>query len=338
MQRAEACGFDDLASPRTDYTSGVLDQVRLFTELADARRVLIAGAGGGYDVYAGIPLYAALRRRGCEVFLGNLSFTELGAVQGERLTEASVEVGPDTPGPDSYFPERSLARFLASRNLGTRVFAFEKCGVVPLREAYERLVEELQIDALVLVDGGTDILMRGDEHGLGTPVEDMTSLAATRTLDLPVKSVCSIGFGIDTYHGVRHTQFLENVASLSRTGGFWGSFSVTPGMTESRLYLDAVNHAAGETERASIVNGSLADAVEGSYGDVHRYPERTRGSTLWVNPLMAIYWSFDLNQVADASLYLDDLEGTQGVWDVQLRIRAARHRLARRDGPLDIPS
>lgn len=316
----------------------MLDQVRLFTELADARRVLIAGAGGGYDIYAGIPLYAALRRRGCEVFLGNLSFTDLGAVRGERPTAASVEVQPDTPGPDSYFPERSLARFLESRSLGTRVFAFENCGVAPLREAYEHLVRELKIDALLLVDGGTDILMRGDEQGLGTPTEDMTSLAAARTLDLAVKSICSVGFGIDTYHGVRHAQFLENVATLSRTGGFWGSFSMTAGMAESRLYLDAVDHAASETGRASIVNGSLAAAVEGSYGDIHRYPERTRGSTLWINPLMAIYWTFDLNQVADASLYLDDLEGTQGVWDVQLRIEAARHRLARRDGPVDIPS
>ncbi len=95
-----------------DYTRGALDQVRLFTELEDARRILIAGAGGGYDVYAGIPLYAALRRRGGEVFLGNLSFTDLHAVQGARVTKASVEVGPDTPGPDSYFPERSLARFI----------------------------------------------------------------------------------------------------------------------------------------------------------------------------------------------------------------------------------
>ncbi|MFF7988525.1 hypothetical protein ACFZDG_01885 [Kitasatospora xanthocidica] len=36
--------------------------------------------------------------------------------------------------------------------------------------------------AVLLVDGGTDILMRGDEAGLGTPEEDMASLAAVAGL------------------------------------------------------------------------------------------------------------------------------------------------------------
>ena len=319
------------------YPARMLDQVRLFTELESAERILLAGAGGGYDVYAGVPLYAALRRRGHEVFLGNLSFTHLSSVQGTRLTDACVEIEADTPGPDAYFPERSLARFLAQQDMPTRVFAFEKQGVVPVREAYRRLIDELELDAIVLVDGGTDILMRGDEQGLGTPTEDMTSLAAVRPLEVERKAVCCIGFGIDTFHGVRHTQFLENVADLSTRDGFWGSFCVVPNTAEARLYLGAVDHAATQTRRASIVNGSIASAVEGTYGNVHRYPERTRGSTLWINPLMSMYWAFGLEQVADANLYLDELEGTKGVWDVQLVIEAVRHRLPRRDGPVDIP-
>lgn len=315
----------------------MLDQVRLFAELQAAKRVLIAGAGGGFDVYAGLPLYAALRRRGHEVFLGNLSFTHLASVQGRRLTPACVEVEPETPGPEGYFPERSLARFLARRQLGTRVFAFEKRGVVPVRAAYASLVEELDLDAIVLVDGGTDILMRGDEQGLGTPTEDMTSLAAVRGLEVAHKAVCCIGFGIDAFHGVRHTQFLENVADLSKSGGFWGSFSVVPHTSEADFYLAAVDHAATETRRSSIVNGSISTAVEGRYGDVHRYPQRTAGSTLWINPLMAMYWTFALESVAAANLYLDELDGTHGVWDVQLVIESARHRLPRRTGPVDIP-
>lgn len=315
----------------------MLDTVRLFSELDGATRVLVAGAGGGFDVYGAVPLYAALRRRGLDVVFGSLSFTNLAEVRGRRPTAACVEVEPETPGPDAYFPERSLARFFAQRGLDARVFAFEKAGVVQLREAYAQLIEELELDALVLVDGGTDILMRGDEHGLGTPVEDMTSLAAAADLELPRKSVCCIGFGIDAFHGVRHTQFLENVAALSKSGGFWGCVSVLPGSDEGRLYLDAVNHAAGETQRRSIVHGSVADAVEGAYGDVHRYPERTKGSTLWINPLMAMYWTFNLDAVASANLYLGDLAKTASVWDVQLAIEAARNRLPRRGGPLDIP-
>ncbi len=47
------------------------------------------------------------------------------------------------------------------------------------------------------MDGGTDILMRGDESGLGTPEEDMASLAAVHGLDVPEKIVVCAGFGVD---------------------------------------------------------------------------------------------------------------------------------------------
>ncbi len=315
----------------------MLDRVRLFSELEDSRRILIAGAGGGFDVYAGVPLYAALRRRGCEVFFGNLTFTHLGAVKAETLTPACMEISATTRGPDGYFPERSLAAFLSAQGLGTRVFAFDNAGVVAVREAYAHLVDELQLDTIVLVDGGTDILMRGDEQGLGTPGEDMTSLAAVARVDVARKVVCCLGFGVDAFHGVHHAQFLENVASLSRRDGYWGAFAVTADMPEAQLYLAAVAHAAEQTKRRSIVNGSIADAIEGKYGDVHRHPERTRNSTLWINPLMAMYWSFDLAAVVVEHLYLDDLMDATSASEVFARISAARYRIPRREGPLQIP-
>ena len=37
-----------------------LSEPAFFTRLKPARRVLIAGAGGGFDVYAGLPLAVAL--------------------------------------------------------------------------------------------------------------------------------------------------------------------------------------------------------------------------------------------------------------------------------------
>ena len=40
--------------------------------------VLIVGAGGGFDIFAGLPLFAALRAAGKKVTLANLSFTYLG--------------------------------------------------------------------------------------------------------------------------------------------------------------------------------------------------------------------------------------------------------------------
>ncbi|MGN9807137.1 DUF1152 domain-containing protein, partial [Micromonospora sp. L32] len=191
----------------------------LFAALAPARNILIAGAGGGFDVYAGLPLAFALWRGGAQVHLASLSFSELELIDRDAwVAEHVAAVQPDTTSPDWYFPERTLARWLATQGLPSTVYAFPPLGVQPLRAAYRHLVDQLDIDAVVLVDGGTDVLLRGDESDLGTPVEDITSLAAVAALDVPVKLVTSLGFGIDAYDGVNHVQVLENLAALDRHG------------------------------------------------------------------------------------------------------------------------
>ena len=61
-----------------------------FTALEPCRRVLLAGAGGGFDIFCGLPLYFGLRGAGKEVFLANLSFTRLEDSTGRRLTSLST--------------------------------------------------------------------------------------------------------------------------------------------------------------------------------------------------------------------------------------------------------
>ncbi|MET7458320.1 hypothetical protein ABZT03_42140 [Streptomyces sp. NPDC005574] len=39
----------------------------LFTRLADAERILVAGAGGGFDIYSGLPLALSLLHQGKQV-------------------------------------------------------------------------------------------------------------------------------------------------------------------------------------------------------------------------------------------------------------------------------
>jgi len=284
--------------------------------------VLIAGAGGGFDVFAGLPLFFALANAGKRVALANLSFTYLGGTNATLLADGLWRAGPATQGEPQYFPEKYLAEFLARKGYARDIYCFEKRGVRPLRGAYRQLTEELGVDAVVLVDGGTDILMRGDEAGLGTPEEDMTSLAAVHGLDVPIKLVTCLGFGIDAFHGVCHAHFLENVAALARDGGYLGTHSLHLGMPEVKLFAEAVEYAHERMpERQSIVNGSILSALEGRFGDFHR-TDRTRSSELFINPLMTLYWHFELGAVAARSLYLQTLERTESIFDVQAKIEA----------------
>ena len=81
---------------------------------------------------------------------------------------------------------------------------------------------------------------------------------------------------------------------------------------------------------AYIVNTGNAAAMVGAVGDVHR-TERTRTSEVFRNPLKAMYWGVELAGLVDHNLYLDALEATETVWDVQLAIEAYRAGLALRD-------
>ena len=303
-----------------------------FQALASAERILIAGAGGGFDVYAGLPLALSLSSVGKQVFLANLSFSDLRVLHPEPwLDDQIAAVGPDPTGVAGYFPERTLATWLAANGFPATVYAFPKTGVLPLRAAYQILIEQLALDAIVLVDGGTDILCRGDESGLGTPVEDMTSLAAVNGLtEVPVRLVASIGFGIDAYHGVNHVQVLENIADLDREGAYLGVFSATSRSPEAVLYREAVAHAQVTTPMwPSIVNGQIAAALRGEIGDV-RFTRRTANSPLFVNPLMAIYFTVDLDALAARCLYLDRIEHTVGMRQVWTRIEQYRDDISPR--------
>jgi hypothetical protein len=303
----------------------------LFAALAPARRVLIAGAGGGFDIYAGLPLAFALRAAGKEVHLANLSFSELELIGRDSwVHDHVVAVTPETTSPDWYFPEGTLARWLAAHDQPSTVYAFPPLGVQTLREAYQYLIELLGIDAIVLVDGGTDILCRGDENSLGTPVEDLTSVAAVTALDVPVKLVTCLGFGIDAYHGVNHVQVLENLAALDREGGYLGALSIPGSSREAVLYRDAVADAQTNTpDRPSIVNGQIAAAISGQFGDV-QFTRRTSGSALFVNPLMAVYFTVDVDKLAARCLYLDRIENTIGRRQVITRIEAFRNEVSTR--------
>jgi hypothetical protein len=79
----------------------------------------------------------------------------------------------------------------------------------------------------------------------------------------------------------------------------------------------------------SIVNGRVVSAIEERLGDYHRNP-RPRSSTLFINPLMSLLWTFDLAAVVRRNLYLDPLADTQTSWDILLTIERFSETVRRR--------
>jgi hypothetical protein len=314
----------------------MLDQ-QLLKELAGARRVLIAGAGGGFDLFSGLPLAFALESAGKEVALASQSFTYLGGADAAHLGSGLYEVTARSQGQRDYFPERHLADWFSARGRELSIYCFDRLGVRPATQAWRILAERTAPDAVILVDGGTDSLMRGDEAGLGTPVEDITSILAANALThIARRYLVCLGFGVDAFHGVCHAHFLENVAALARADAFLGAFSITRDMPEAKLFAEATEFVQARTPgRESIVCASVLSAIDGQYGNHHRLA-RTRASTLWINPLMSFYWAFRLDAVATRILYADAIRETEHAHEVGALIEAFRNSCKIRDA-VDIP-
>lgn len=107
-------------------------QLPFFEAIADAETILIAGAGGGFDIFSGLPLYFGLRRMGKTVHLANLSFSRLYASNGKRLGTALVEITARTEGFERYFPELHLARWLAAQGEPDTIYGIDREGVKPV--------------------------------------------------------------------------------------------------------------------------------------------------------------------------------------------------------------
>ena len=295
-----------------------LNQSPFLQQLTEAETILIAGAGGGFDIYAGLPIILYLNSLGKQVIIANYSFTWLEETSATEYFPHCYEIkGTDHDRSGrGYFPERLLKSWLTTKGMDLPVFAFPRVGAKPLTSAYDYLVKRFSVDTIVLVDGGTDALMFGDEAGLGTPQEDACSVAAVTAQEVERALLVCVGFGIDAYHGVSHYRYLENVADCIRGGAFFGTWHLLQEMPEATAYREAVDYANDRMRgMESIVSNSIISALVGESGDFHR-TRRTAGSELFINPLMTLYWCFEANYVAGRIGYLAALRSTDTIGEV----------------------
>jgi hypothetical protein len=133
--------------------------------LKSSRRILIAGAGGGYDFFSGLPLYFALQSAGYQPFIANLTFTSTSVLAntsgtvfgGTREDPYCVEVSAKSTSlngtgnfkDEGYYPERELSLwFQREEKHDVPIYTIVRRGVQQLTEAYTRLAAHLKLDAI----------------------------------------------------------------------------------------------------------------------------------------------------------------------------------------------
>jgi hypothetical protein len=312
--------------------------IPILNELSKCKNLLIAGMGGGFDIFCGLPIYFELKKRGQNVHLANFSFADIeNARHGVRLSPTLVGITFDPQELYPYFPEFYLAEwFKTNLQQDVVVWCFQKTGAYPLTENYHRLVEHLSIDGILLVDGGVDSLMRGNEAEKWTLIEDATSLFAVNELS-QVKNrflVCT-AFGVE--QDVTYAHVFENIAGITQDGGFLGVCSLTPSMQAYQDFESAVLHVQGKPfHDPSVINSSIISAVRGNYGDYH-LTEKTKGSQLWISPLMPLYWFFDFDVVVKRNLFLSQLRGTMTFRDALNRVLEFGRHIEKNRSQTNVP-
>lgn len=303
----------------------------IFDLISNCQSLLIAGMGGGFDIFCGLPLYFALKERGLNVHLANYSFSEFDRLkESTRLTESLVGVNANSESPNHYFPELYLAEWFRHKyHEDVTIWCFEKTGVRPLIENYRALIAHLNVDAILLVDGGVDSLLRGDEAEIGTLLEDTVSLIAVGELsEIPKRIVACIGMGAELEISYAHV--FENIAKLVELEAALGSCSLIRQMPVYQQYEDAVLFVQSRPgQEPSVINSSVISAAQGKYGNYH-LTGKTSGSRLLISPLMSIYWFFELPAIARRNQLYSHMSYTDTMTDAYRGLLQGRRSLTKR--------
>ncbi len=281
------------------------------------KTVMLCGCGGGFDFVHSLTLYPQLRQLGKSIVIGSYSFGDPEKITGETeivFSESDVvvkRVTAETTADPYYGPEVHVCSFLDSQYPESAphfVYAYyARAFTVPLlTRLYEGLIREHSVDALVIVDGGSDSLMAGDEEGLGDPIEDAVSVTTVAGLDhLKAKILVSIGLGTDRYNHVSDVASLRAVAELTRRGGFLGCASLEPSNPCFVFYRKCLEHIYEHQGFRSVLAGTIVSAAEGRFGmesPSPLVPNSVKPGELFLWPLMAVLWAFDVERVSERSL------------------------------------
>lgn len=277
---------------------------------------------------------------GKEVTLGNMSFSEIKNADGEVIYRdnnpeqaiicmkitADTDQGRVDKSNLNFFMEKYLSQwFREELNEEIAIYAFKRRGLVKVAEAYKIVIQRHSIDLVVLIDGGSDSLMAGDEHELGTPLEDMLSVLALKRIGVNSILGC-IGIGIDKFQGVSDCSSLRAIAEITEAGGFLGSFSLLPNMPEVQGYFNASQFVQSRMPKDNMAGFQIMSAIEGKFGN-HSQLETHLNVKVFINPMMSQYYFFDLPVVARRIKYREFVEDTKNATDFMVGLEYYRKRL-----------
>lgn len=145
-----------------------------------------------------------------------------------------------------------------------------------------------------------------------------------------MRVLISVGLGTDRFNQVSDAASLRAIAELTKMGGFLGAVSLEPTGVGSQFYRDCLEHIYQHQEFRSVLAGTISSAVEGWFGRQEVPPvlqDRVNPGELFLWPLMAVLWGFDVETVARRSLIAKWIRGCHTVQDCHVAFQTGRSQL-----------
>ena len=122
---------------------------------------------------------------------------------------------------------------------------------------------------------------------------------------------------------------LRAIAELTQSNSYLGCIHCLPHQLPCVYYREASEFTYKFMSNSiSIVGTSILTSIEGQFGNKHwKGNTRTMGSKLFINPLMSIYWIFDMHGVYERihdAYKKEYAASTDSINQVRSAVRVAR--------------
>lgn len=298
--------------------------------------VFLTGCGGGFDFVHGLCLIPELKRLNKEIIIGSYSFGDPNEIHAEKVNFNKPitvkKVFASSKCSQSYCPEVAICAYLDQEfpdSSPHSIYAYyaRDFTVIDLQALHNFFISTHSINCVILIDGGSDSLMKGNESGLGDPIEDSVSIASVSALQVPLKLLLTIGLGTDRYNCVSDASSLRAISELTELGGFKGSLSLEKGNPCFEFYAKGLEFIYQHQNFRSVLAGSITAATLGYWGD-QRLPGNVLGrverGSLFLWPLMSFIWAFDVNIVEERSLITKWIKNAESLKDCQNQFNRVR--------------
>jgi hypothetical protein len=258
-------------------TPDIIRYLTNFFYFIRGKRVLIIGAGGGGDIVGCLPSSFWIKSCGGIPILGSLTWERTEVYEGfgpqsfEEIDGLFDRVGTVAWGNEKTVKKDGKLPFQATKVSSYLeepvVFLDITKGVKQLIEDLTKFKEKNQIDMIIALDVGGDIISRGNEKGLHSPLADAMTMAVVTAIPGP-KALGIFGLNCD---GELTLQELEEyLIKFNREDHLYGQrvhsqnelLFMKEVIEESKVVTEASNqpllYLAGKKGESTIRNGKRA--------------------------------------------------------------------------------